>query len=173
VFETLFFPSCFPLLFEFPVPLAAGCGTELLRPAALRGHRDVTRAALALAPLDACHVRRREQVSQQERHKLQHRSPHAEHIRARCAVVTQTKPPELTLEAFLVVGKASGACGILTQQLQFQESTQMAGGNEFVVRFWTTEAARLGMTMQQYVEHCTSTLSSYAKLSEMAESAQR
>lgn len=85
----------------------------------------------------------------------------------------QTQPAELTLEAFLVVGKASGACGILTQQLQFQETTQMVGGNEFVVRFWTTEAARLGMTMQQYVEHCTSTLSSYAKLSEMADSAQR
>lgn len=81
--------------------------------------------------------------------------------------------PEISLEAFLVVGKASGACGILTQQLQFQETTQLDGGNTFVVRFWTTEAARLGMTLKQYMEHCTTTLSSYAKLLEMADSVQR
>lgn len=81
-----------------------------------------------------------------------------------------TTPREgLNLQSFLVVGKAAGACGIFTQQLTFQETTQMAGGNEFVVRFWTTEAARLGMSMQQYVDQCKTTLASYGKLWEMAD----
>jgi hypothetical protein len=83
---------------------------------------------------------------------------------------SQTAPPnELTLQGFLVVGKSAGACGILTQQLTFQETTQMSGGNEFFIRFWTTEAARLGMTLEQYVEHCKTAVSSYGKLWEMAD----
>lgn len=81
----------------------------------------------------------------------------------------QRGTPELSLESFLVVGKASGACGILNLQLTFQQTTRMAGGDEFVVRFWTTEAARLGMTLKEYSDHCNRTLASYDKLSEAAE----
>ncbi|OFW02266.1 MAG: hypothetical protein A3J29_23100 [Acidobacteria bacterium RIFCSPLOWO2_12_FULL_67_14b] len=86
-------------------------------------------------------------------------------------VVTTTaaQTPDLSLQSFLVVGKAAGACGILTQQLTFQETTQMSGGNEFVVRFWTTESARLGMTLEQYAEHCKRSVSAYDKMFQAAE----
>ena len=57
-------------------------------------------------------------------------------------------------------------------QLQFQESTKMDGGNEFVVRFWTTEAARLGKTLNEYAAHCVSTVSAYDKLWDMVEKPQ-
>lgn len=87
------------------------------------------------------------------------------------AVVTTSaaQAPDLNLQSFLVVGKAAGACGILTQQLIFQETTQMSGGNEFVVRFWTTESARLGMSLEQYAEHCKRSVSSYDKMFQAAE----
>ncbi len=75
----------------------------------------------------------------------------------------------VSLESLLVTGKASGACGILTLQLEFQENTKMAGGNEFLGRFWSTESARLGMTTTQYAEHCASALSMYGKFSELAQ----
>ena len=84
-------------------------------------------------------------------------------------VPARAQAPAVTAESLLVVGKAAGACGILDLQLAFQQSTQMAGGNEFVVRFWTTEAARLGMTLPQYAtEHCKSSLESYGKLQDLA-----
>jgi hypothetical protein len=78
----------------------------------------------------------------------------------------------ITIESILVIGKASGACGILNLQLQFQTNTKMTGGDEFVVRFWTTEAARLGMTLEEYAtKHCQSSLSSYDRLFELAKKA--
>lgn len=75
----------------------------------------------------------------------------------------------LSLESFLVVGKASGACGILDQQLQFQSTTRMDGGEAFVFRFWNTESARLGMTLEQYSKHCDTSLDTYARLQRMAQ----
>ena len=82
---------------------------------------------------------------------------------------SHAQKPELTLQSLLAVGKGTGACGILHQQLTFQSTTMMAGGNEFIVRFWTTEAARLGMTLDQYAEHCTTAIASYDKLWELSQ----
>tara|TARA_R110002072_G_scaffold301652_1_gene481861 strand:+ start:2066 stop:2320 length:255 start_codon:yes stop_codon:yes gene_type:complete len=50
----------------------------------------------------------------------------------------------------LAVSKYAGACGILGLQAEFQSTTKLEGGDEFLVRFWTTEAARLGMSMEEY-----------------------
>ena len=81
----------------------------------------------------------------------------------------QTTPAqELTAQSLLAVGKGTGACGILNMQLIFQDTTGMDGGNEFIVRFWTTEAARLGMTLERYAEHCKTTIASYDRLWEIA-----
>jgi hypothetical protein len=79
------------------------------------------------------------------------------------------KKEENLLHTLLVVGKGSGACGILTLQIQFQEGTKMSGGNEFVGRFWTTEAARLGMTLDQYGKFCAKTLDAYDTYWKMTE----
>jgi hypothetical protein len=86
---------------------------------------------------------------------------------------SQPNEPALSLESLLVIGKASGACGILNLQLQFQSNTKMEGGNEFIVRFWTTEAARLGMTLEEYATtHCTSSLASYDRVLELEKQAE-
>ncbi len=62
--------------------------------------------------------------------------------------------PPVSGTEMLAAAKLSGACGIIGQMASFQDSTKMAGGTEFLNRFMTTEAARLGWTLDQYVERC-------------------
>jgi len=62
--------------------------------------------------------------------------------------------PSVSATELLASAKLSGACGIIVQMADFQQSTKMAGGTEFLYRFTNTEAARLGWTVDQYLEHC-------------------
>ena len=50
--------------------------------------------------------------------------------------------------------KIAGACGILDSLIEFQNSTKMDGGDEFVARFWSAEAARLGKTVKELSDLC-------------------
>ena len=59
-----------------------------------------------------------------------------------------------TVQGTLAVAKFTGTCGILDSMISFQKATQMPGGDDFVARFWATEAARLGLSMQQYSDRC-------------------
>ena len=68
------------------------------------------------------------------------------------------------------VSKIAGACGILDSMLYFQKTTKMSGGDEFVVRFWTVEAARLGLSMQQYSDKCNQSITLYDKFWKALES---
>lgn len=70
----------------------------------------------------------------------------------------------------LVTAKMSGACGILGQMVSFQESTKMAGGTQFLNRFMTTEAARLGFTLDQYVANCRAVHEKYQVIYDALES---
>jgi len=54
----------------------------------------------------------------------------------------------------LAAAKFSGGCGIIRQMFQFQESTQMPGGEDFIMRFLNTETARLGFSKEEYFEMC-------------------
>ena len=65
----------------------------------------------------------------------------------------------------LAVGKMSGACGIFKLQIEFQENILMPGGIEFIERFWTTEAARLGVSLQDYAKQCGEYVEAYKKFS--------
>lgn len=58
------------------------------------------------------------------------------------------------LSSLLATAKLSGMCGAIGQMAQFQESTDMPGGGEFVVRFLRTEAARLGWSVEEFQERC-------------------
>lgn len=71
---------------------------------------------------------------------------------------------ELSGQGIMAVSKMAGACGILYSMIHFQKTTKLPGGNEFVTRFWATEAARLGLTMQQYSDRCNNSLSTYQEL---------
>jgi hypothetical protein len=66
----------------------------------------------------------------------------------------------------LVVSKATGMCGTLKQLSAFQESTQMTGGNEFLLRFISTEAARLGKTLPELLGECESSVAIYTRTME-------
>ncbi|WP_454842883.1 hypothetical protein [Pseudomonas hormoni] len=70
----------------------------------------------------------------------------------------------------LATAKMSGGCGILGQMVSFQESTKMAGGTEFLNRFMTTEAARLGFTLDKYVAMCRHVHEKYQAMYDAAES---
>jgi len=77
---------------------------------------------------------------------------------------------ELSGQGFLSTAKMAGACGILGEMMHFQKNTKMQGGNEFVSRFWAAEAARLGLSMQEYSDRCDQAIISYDKLWKAMES---
>ncbi len=74
-----------------------------------------------------------------------------------------------TVQGVLALSKFTGTCGILDSMISFQNATQMPGGDEFVSRFWTTEATRLGISMQQYIDRCNESVDMYNKIWKAAE----
>ena len=54
----------------------------------------------------------------------------------------------------MVTAKATGMCGVFSQMVSFQDSTKMPGGDDFIVRFINTEAARLGYTLDSFMKMC-------------------
>ena len=71
---------------------------------------------------------------------------------------------QLSVRQIMSISKVSGACGIFFQMREFQESTQVEGGQVFVARFLMAEAARLGKTPQEYIKGCNDATESYKKL---------
>jgi len=72
----------------------------------------------------------------------------------------------------LIAAKATGMCGTFKQISIFQESTQMPGSDEFVVRFLNTEAARLGKTLPQFPDECQAEVKIYVDMMDMLENPQ-
>ena len=79
---------------------------------------------------------------------------------------------DLSPQGILAVAKIAGACGILDSTIHFQKTTQMPGGDDFISRFWVAEAARLGLSMQEYSDRCNQAIALYDKLWNAMESAQ-
>ena len=75
----------------------------------------------------------------------------------------------LAPQHLLATAKMAGACGILDSMIQLQRTTKLSGGEEFVTRFWTVEAARLGMTVAQLSDTCTKSIKAYDQLWKAAE----
>lgn len=65
----------------------------------------------------------------------------------------------------LIEAKVTGMCGALKQMAAFQETTKMKGGDDFIFRFYSTEAARLGQSLQEFLLRCESATKNYAELS--------
>lgn len=61
----------------------------------------------------------------------------------------------------MVISKFAGLCGAFTQMLNFQESTKMDNGDEFIMRFLSVESARLGLTPEQFGNQCKENVSKY------------
>lgn len=88
------------------------------------------------------------------------------------AARTATAQSDLSPRHLLSVAKMAGACGILDSMIQLQKTTKLPGGDEFVVRFWSTEAARLGLTVQQLSDTCNRSVTTYDRLWSAAESSE-
>ena len=66
------------------------------------------------------------------------------------------KPSEM-----LSIAKVTGLCGAMQQLVAFQSATKMPGGDEFVVRFYKTELARLGTNQEAFTAQCVSVTNTY------------
>jgi len=71
---------------------------------------------------------------------------------------------ELSARGILATAKFAGACGILDSVINFQKTTRMPGGDDFVTRFWVVEAARLGLSVQALSDRCDQSIMAYDKL---------
>ena len=71
---------------------------------------------------------------------------------------------QLSIQEVLATAKIAGACGILDSQVQYQKATKLDGGDAFVFRFWSTEATRLGKTLEEYSTQCNQAISAYGRL---------
>ena len=67
-------------------------------------------------------------------------------------------------QGILAIAKITGACGIMDEMVSFQKKTKMEGGDDFVFRFWQTESARQGKTVQQMHDDCNQAISAYETL---------
>jgi len=76
---------------------------------------------------------------------------------------------DLSPQGVLSVAKMAGACGILDSMIQLQKTTKLPGGDEFVTRFWSVEAARLGYSVQQLSDVCDKSIEVYNRLLSAAE----
>jgi len=85
-------------------------------------------------------------------------------VLAVCLSTTSYADSDLSTQELLAIAKISGACGILQSMSAFQNSTQMSGGDEFLIRYWSTEAARVGKTPDQYILECNQYIDLYEKL---------
>jgi len=55
----------------------------------------------------------------------------------------------LSGQGILATAKLAGVCGIVDSMIHFQTTTKMIGGDDFVARFWSVEATRLGFSVEQ------------------------
>jgi hypothetical protein len=81
----------------------------------------------------------------------------------------QADTDTLDVQGLMVISKMTGICGVLSQMVQFQETTKMPGGAEFIARFWNTEFARLDMPRETFLKNCKGSISAYDRLRETLE----
>jgi len=76
------------------------------------------------------------------------------------SVRAETNGSESALE-LLATAKITGACGILDSLIYFQKTTKLNGGDDFVTRFWSFEAARMGKSVEELSTACNQAVTVY------------
>lgn len=77
------------------------------------------------------------------------------------SVLAEEKEDMSAVIEMMIVAKATGMCGVFAQMVSFQDATKMPGGDEFIVRFLNTEAARLGQTLEELTGQCPGVVKEY------------
>lgn len=65
--------------------------------------------------------------------------------------------------SLMLSSKFTGMCGVFGQMANFQESTKIPGGDEFMNRFLATELARLNMSSETFIKQCQDATNIYSK----------
>ena len=66
-----------------------------------------------------------------------------------------------TISNLMLTSKYAGLCGMYGQMVQFQQSTKMAGGDEFMERFINTELSRMNIDLVQFARQCKQSIEIY------------
>jgi hypothetical protein len=64
--------------------------------------------------------------------------------------------------------KMAGMCGAFKQMADFQNSTQMPGGDDFIKRFGATEAARMGFSIKELTALCAQAIENYNDMNRLS-----
>lgn len=73
----------------------------------------------------------------------------------------------------MATAKLAGACEAMDALIEFQKTTKLPGGEEFVVRFMNSELAQLGLDMDTYFSVCAQSISTYERIWESIGQASR
>lgn len=68
------------------------------------------------------------------------------------------------MKEVLLVANMTGACIVLQSMTDFQASKKLEGGDQFIDKFWSAEAAKSGKTPEQFVKDCQTAIDGYEKL---------
>jgi len=79
-------------------------------------------------------------------------------------IVPQVQSKDVDAQGVLAIAKIAGSCGILDELIDFQSKTKLEGGESFVTRFWSTEAARRGLSVREMSNQCDSAILTYDQL---------
>ena len=66
-----------------------------------------------------------------------------------------------TMHDLMLTSKWAGMCGMYGSMIQFQDSTKMPGGDEFLERFIKMEMARLDTTFVEFARSCKKSVETY------------
>lgn len=64
-------------------------------------------------------------------------------------------------QGILAIAKIAGSCGVIASLIRFQEETQMKGGDDFIDRFVSVEAARRGLSIEGLSKQCVDSIMTY------------
>jgi hypothetical protein len=78
---------------------------------------------------------------------------------------------EPSMREVLSVANMTGVCMILQSMSDFQANKKLEGGDQFIDKFWSAEAAKLGKTPEQFVKDCQASIDGYEKLWKLSEEA--
>jgi hypothetical protein len=80
---------------------------------------------------------------------------------------------EPSMREVLSVANMTGACMILQSMSDFQASKKLEGGDQFIDKFWSAEAAKFGKTPEQFVKDCQISIDGYEKLWKLSEESKK
>jgi len=73
-------------------------------------------------------------------------------------------------QSVLMIANVAGECDVLYSMVEFQKKNNINGGQEYVAKFWASESAKMGLTVEQLSERCSKASAAYEKLSSTASS---